>query len=67
MHALGPQLLRPTDALVNRLRKAALACLDVASQLAPDRRSESENGTRSVLGVPDDNAVTNGNLNTVGL
>jgi hypothetical protein len=38
----------------------------VAGELAPGRRSEAENGTRSVLGVADDYAVTNGDLDAVG-
>ena len=66
MRAVGPQLLWPADALVNLLLEAALACLELAGKLAPGRRSESENGTRSVPSVADDYAVTDGNLNTVG-
>jgi hypothetical protein len=52
---------------VLQVRTAACGRLYLAGELEPRFRSEIENGTGTVLGVADEHAVTDGDLDAVGL
>ena len=49
------------------VRSAAYGRLYLTGELAPRFRSEIENRTGTVLGVPDKHVVTDGDLDAVGL